>query len=91
VPARNYTSGKRKGTPVWSEPVDGTLRTIFMDSAKIEETKSIYEAKSGNCSECCGTCTEWAGWSQAEGTKYRPCRKCGATGLAAAGKGDDAK
>lgn len=74
------TRGKNAGQPNWKKPEPGTKRSAYFTLAAHQEFLEKWEAETGKCSTCFGTTQEWAGWSVKEGTKYRPCTRCGATG-----------
>jgi hypothetical protein len=78
VVTRTHTKGKRKGEPVY----DGPPMRVVVSPAEIDEEQRRYEGETGLCAECIGAAQTWAGWNHETGHKYRPCRKCGATGKA---------
>ncbi len=78
-----YTGGvqgtKRNGKPKWSKP-----HTSFaVTEAELKAERERYEAETGRCHSCFGRGEEFAKWSKDEGTTYRPCRICNATGRSA--------
>jgi len=81
VPVGTYARGPRKGRPKWVGKGDRVVVTQAEERAE----KAAYEHATGKCAECQGSKETWAGWHHERGTSYRPCRKCGATGLACQG------
>jgi len=82
VPSRFYTSGKRKGEPVWSEPVPGTRNTVCFMNSEVRVTQEAWETQTGQCAQCDGTGQQFAGWDRVNGRRTKRCEKCGGTGLA---------
>lgn len=79
VPGK-YVSGPRKGQDKWSGvPKD----RVIVTQSEVDAAIASYETETGNCHNCGGSAEEWAGWSAVAGNRYRPCRKCAATGKAA--------
>jgi hypothetical protein len=77
--AEPYKAGKRKGKPNWKKKIPGTEKTVFIKTADFKAFLLRWEQETGKCVNCFGTGQEWAG-SGVRGTRYRDCRKCGATG-----------
>lgn len=77
---RPKTRGKNKGSPTWDAPLD---ECVVLD-AEIMAAELEYEDDTNRCCACSGDGQEWSGWSAADGNRYRPCRRCGATGVAPA-------
>lgn len=75
---RILTRGPNKGQRRW----DGKLTRVVVSGAEVDAAMAKYERETGNCAECEGSCKTIAGWSAAEGTRYRECAKCEATGKA---------
>jgi hypothetical protein len=75
-------TGKYKGRPNYKGRDRSTEARIGLTYAEIDATRLAWEAETGKCSECQGSGQEWAGWSKDEGNRFRPCRRCGATGTA---------
>ena len=73
---RLLKSGKRKGEKTWKDSKD-IIKCVVTEAELIAEYAE-YE-RGGKCCACFGTGEELSGWSKA-GVKYRPCRRCGATG-----------
>lgn len=67
-----------KADKQWSDP---KLMVVVTDAEEREE-RLRYERETGRCANCYGSGRQWAGWHYQEGTKYRPCCACGATGCA---------
>lgn len=77
VPGPNYTRGPRKGQTNWDESVPGTERVLFINLDELEEFKAEWERTTGLCRDCTESGLVWAGWSRDEGTKWKPCTRCG--------------
>jgi hypothetical protein len=77
------TRGKYKGYPNWEKLDRGTVKTAYFTPAEHEAWMLEWERKTGKCSDCMGRGERSVGWSAAEGTRYKPCGKCGATGKTA--------
>jgi hypothetical protein len=76
VPDGFYRSGPRKGKPRFTRP-----RTkVIVAKKELQVVATAYEAESGKCWDCKGSGQVWAGWSQAEGTRYQTCSRCKGTG-----------
>jgi hypothetical protein len=75
---RLLTRGPNKGHPRW----EGKLTRVVVSGVEVEAAMAKYEGETGHCAECEGSCKTVAGWSAAEGTRYRPCAKCDSTGKA---------
>lgn len=75
---RILTRGPRKGKKTW----DGKGTRTVVTRAEIEAEKQLYASVTGHCPECYGEGQISVGWSAAEGTKYKPCSHCDATGKA---------
>jgi hypothetical protein len=74
---RLLKTGKYKGQRTWKDTKD--FRKCVVTESELADAEAGYE-REGKCFACYGSGEEWAGWSAAEGTKYRPCKRCGATG-----------
>lgn len=72
-----YWVGPRGGKH-WKRP----FTKAFITQEEMEQTKVIYEQETGKCYDCEGSGQEFYGWNRGTGNKYRPCRTCGATGMA---------
>jgi len=78
---RKITRGKRKGRTTW-RGMDQSKKMIFaFTHDQIREYKRKWEAETGMCSSCHGNGTRAIGWSAVDGTRYRPCENCDASGL----------
>lgn len=77
-PTRTYAKGPRKGKDDWRKV---ETKQAIVTKEETEATELAYEAE-GKCSNCDGEGRESAGWSAAEGTKWRECRRCKGTGKA---------
>ena len=76
VPDGFYRSGPRKGKPRFTRP-----RTkVVVTKAELQAAATAYEAETRKCWDCKGSGQVWAGWSKAEGTKYRTCSRCDGSG-----------
>lgn len=71
------TRGPRKGQPTWRGM---KLQQVVVTQAELDAERKLYEKTTGNCSECTGSGEVVWSVSSTEGTKYRPCPKCAATG-----------
>ena len=78
VPLRYLTKGKRKGKPVW--PTEKNCQVFTFTPQQIEKVTLEWETENNFCSHCGGDGQELAGWSKADGTRYRTCRRCNGTG-----------
>ena len=83
VPFGNYISGKNKGRPRFRHPNAKNEQTVVVTRAELIDAATRYEKASGKCWDCKGTGKVWAGWSAAEGTKHRDCKRCSSTGRCA--------
>ena len=79
-----YTRGKRKGQTNWAKRDAATERTYAVSPAEIAERQLRWEKETGTCHTCGGGAREWFKWSAVGGNEYRDCRRCKATGKAAA-------
>lgn len=65
------------------EPVEWSNRTVVLiDIREEDEEKARFERETGKCHRCGGDGQDWAGWNRDTGTRWRPCKRCGATGTA---------
>lgn len=73
------TRGKNKGEKKYD-----CKRThiVCVTDQEMKAVERAYEVETGNCFVCSGSAQQWAGWSKANGHKYRPCAVCKATGKA---------
>lgn len=78
VPVGLYKSGPRKGKPKWQ----GRGTKVLLSETEVVAEVALYIRETGNCANCCGTKQEFLSWRVNEGTKFRPCSECGATGKA---------
>ena len=72
-------SGPRKGQRRYMR---GLNSFVFVSRAEVEAVRVEYERASGLCAHCTNGQAR-AGWSQAQGTIWRECRRCAGTGIAA--------
>jgi len=77
VPVGVISRGPRKGMPKWGDD----RQTLWITDAQVEETKRLYEEKTGKCANCSGNSVEYAGWHHITGSRYRTCPKCSGTGV----------
>ena len=75
------TQGKRRGCPNWRKRDKETEMTVTIPLIKHREWERNWETTNNKCFRCQGHGQEMAGWSVDEGTKYRPCPRCKATGV----------
>lgn len=59
----------------------GPVKKACVTRNEVAEEERRYETETGKCSLCGGTKRMWAGWSTESGNKYRPCTRCGETGV----------
>lgn len=70
-------AGKRRWTGVRTD------RVVVTD-AQVAAAALAWEQEAGKCYVCAGSGQECIGWNCETGNKFRPCARCGATGLAVA-------
>lgn len=71
-------TGPRKGKKTWR----GKGTSVVVTRAEQEAQATRYVEETGNCHECYGKGEVFASWHHIDGTKYKPCRDCGASGRA---------
>src|SRR4029077_2583810 len=69
---------KRNGTPKWA----GEGEKAIVTRAEAQDEIKRYERETKNCSICLGKKEVLARWSVVNGLELKPCKACGATGLA---------
>lgn len=74
---RLLKAGPKKGKKTWR---DVPTQKVVVTGAELEAEHARYEEQTGKCGDCYGHGEVFASWSVAEGTKYRPCKRCGGTG-----------
>lgn len=74
-----FQRGPRKGQPKFNGI---TMQACVVTDAEERAEHARYEAETGLCGDCGGERQVWAGWHHIEGTRYRPCRRCAASGRA---------
>lgn len=81
---RLIETGPRKGRKTWKDKSGKLLPNmeVVVTGAEIDAAKARFERDTGWCHCCGGSGQAWARWSAAEGTQYRDCARCGATGKA---------
>jgi hypothetical protein len=77
---RVLTRGPNKGERRW----DGEISRVVVTQSEIDAAMAAYENTTHQCAECEGTARVVVGWSAADGTKYRECKRCDGTGAAPA-------
>ncbi len=82
VANEKFLRGPRKGHTNWAKKDKATEAGITISNDVHRVWLRDWEIKTGHCHKCGGTSEEWAGWDHIEGTKYRPCQRCAATGNA---------
>lgn len=82
VPNGVFKRGPRKGHTNWKLRDKATEAAIIISDDQHNRWLTNWEATTGQCYLCIGTTQEWAGWSAKDGSRYRPCTRCDATGLA---------
>lgn len=75
-----YEIGKRKGQRNWRGRDKQTEREAYITPDQRTAWLAKWEAETGKCHVCQGTCQETSGWDHIKGTTYRPCTRCKATG-----------
>ena len=60
----------------------GSEKKACITDAELKAEVARYESETGLCAKCQGSAQEWWCWSVEDGNRYRPCRKCNATGKA---------
>lgn len=75
-PARVLTRGKDKG----HRRVEKITHRVVVTDAEVIAEEARFEAETGLCRECQGKGEVFARWSVTDGTSYRPCRRCAASG-----------
>lgn len=80
VALQKFTKGRRKGQPNWGK--SSSRKLVVLPCADHEQWCAAWEQSTGKCQECVGTGEVFAGWSVDSGVRFRPCRKCTATGKA---------
>ena len=82
VPDRLITRGKRKGQPNWRKLKPGTKATVAVLDDAFDVWLLGWERATDACYKCAGSGRVFASWDHIEGTRYRDCRRCNATGNA---------
>lgn len=82
VPDGVHEHGPLKGRPKFGGAGSTHAKEVFVPDAELQRVAAEHERDTGDCWDCKGTGQTWAGWSQAEGTKYRTCTRCSGTGKA---------
>lgn len=80
IPLTVYQRGPRRGQVKWKPRTHEAAIVVLNGQHCAWLTE--WEAATGKCHNCSGTTQEWAGWSAKDGSRYRPCRRCEATGKA---------
>lgn len=75
-------AGKRKGKPNWRKLDKSTEKRVFITKDEHAVWEAKWQASTGKCLECEGKGRVWTGWSAAEGSRFKPCDVCDATGVA---------
>lgn len=74
--------GPWKGTPNWKKRDRATEIPVTVFDVQHQSWLAAWERDTGLCHGCQGSGSVFASWSTTEGTKYRPCARCNATGKA---------
>lgn len=77
-----YKRGPRAGTLNYGKRDKSTEAVIVILDAQHQQWLMDWEGATGKCHKCDGTSREWAGWTRSDGSIYRPCTRCDATGQA---------
>jgi hypothetical protein len=67
----------------WDKRDKATDKTFVCSPAEHEAWSQAWSERTGLCTECAGAAQVLQSWSATDGTTYRPCNKCNATGKAA--------
>lgn len=74
------------GRVAWGFEEKATKRSLLFTLGEFEAWKLEWEKRTNRCSVCHATDhhpgQEWMGWSEKDGHRYEPCRRCGGTGSA---------
>lgn len=79
VPA-TFQKGKRKGQFNFKGGDKATELSFAIAHDQFAAFHAEWEAETGRCSKCFGSGQEWTGWSATEGSRFKPCARCDATG-----------
>lgn len=71
-------TGPRKGKKTWR----GKGTSVVVTQGEVEAQAARYVTETGNCPKCYGKGEVFYSWNHIEGSKYRPCKACDATGKA---------
>lgn len=71
-----HAKGPRKGRPKY----DGKPVIALVTHAEFLAEQARFEREEGKCRECGGDGRQFARWDHKEGTTWKPCSVCGATG-----------
>jgi hypothetical protein len=82
VPDGVYSRGRRKGEPRYSKHMDGTNRKVVVSFSELVGAAMEREASTGNCWNCGGKGKVVVSWDHLSGVGYKPCKRCGGSGLA---------
>lgn len=75
-----FSRGPRKGTTRWKSGPRRNDIIVFVADAAHDKWLRTWERKNDQCCKCRGSREEAFSWSSTDGTSYRPCSRCGATG-----------
>jgi hypothetical protein len=76
---RRLKSGPRKGKKTWR---GCETRKCVVSRVEVNQTAEAWERETGKCMDCYGTGNKWSGWSRENGDRFKPCKRCEATGSA---------
>ena len=74
---RMLKAGPRKGKKTWR---DVPMQKAVVTGDELRAEHSRYEEETGKCGDCYGKGEVFSSWSVTEGTKMKPCRRCGGIG-----------
>ena len=77
-----FKRGRRKGEDNYASRDRSTEVSVTLTRGDIDGILAAYEHATGKCHECQGTKEEWVGWTREQGSVFRPCKRCGASGKA---------
>lgn len=74
-----FKSGPRKGKPNWKACKEGEA-TFVLPDADAEAWLLAREKERGICMDCDGRGEVFARWNKADGTTWKPCKRCAERG-----------
>lgn len=71
-----YASGPKKGQENWTRRDRATERRLVITVDEMEHAKGRWETEHNLCAGCGGSARETTGWSETNGVRTGPCRRC---------------